>query len=654
MAARASAPFGMSLKQTQQIGRYHVMDRIAYGGMAEIFRAKTYDHEGSERIVVIKKVLAHLAEDDEFIDMLVDEAKIAGTLEHPNIAQVFEFGQVEDGYFIAMEYVDGKDVRSLLDKCRTERRRLSVENCVYIMSQALRGLHAAHAATDAEGKPYSIVHRDVSPSNVLCGYNGEVKLIDFGIAKARMSRVRTKTGVIKGKVKYMSPEQAMGKELDPRSDVFSAGSVLYEMLTKVPPFQAPSEMDLIFRVREAEFTPPSKRNPRVPKELEKILTRAMARSRSRRYRSAAEFADDLTAFLYAVRPDYEPSEIARFLKRLYADEIERELRTLEEYVVGDASRQNVGVNLIADALPQNAPYKEFSPVPGPHEAATVIFDSERLPGLGLGMGQPGADGLPPQPPPDRGSGDPEDRSIHSRPTMILTADDLARMRPSRARTIHEEKTLAPSDRGAAAAAGALAGNAPQFPAVPRGLQALGPPAFSGVGGGGGVRAARPPGTPGPVISGRRISAEELQALPTRIGATPVADVVAALEEDDGPTTPQRRELVAGALFGKSGALRVDPTGGAAARSSPGPGNAAPPRAVDGSASIKSTLNRAAGARAGGSARPGAERPDAPRVRLVTPVINLDDQLDELEVTDGEAESLELADDDLVEEDGADE
>src|SRR5262245_7425461 len=124
----------MALKQTHQIGRYHVMDRIAYGGMAEIFRAKTYD-EQNERIVVIKKVLAHLAEDDEFIDMLVDEAKIAGTLEHPNIAQVFEFGQVEDGYFIAMEYVDGKDVRSLLDKCRAERRRLSVENCVYVMSQ---------------------------------------------------------------------------------------------------------------------------------------------------------------------------------------------------------------------------------------------------------------------------------------------------------------------------------------------------------------------------------------------------------------------------------------------------------------------------------------------------------------------------------------
>jgi len=497
----------MSLKQTQQIGRYHVMDRIAYGGMAEIFRAKTYDHEGSERIVVIKKVLAHLAEDDEFIDMLVDEAKIAGTLEHPNIAQVFEFGQVEDGYFIAMEYVDGKDVRSLLDKCRTERRRLSVENCVYIMSQALRGLHAAHSATDGEGKPYSIVHRDVSPSNVLCAYNGEVKLIDFGIAKARMSRVRTKTGVIKGKVKYMSPEQAMGKELDPRSDVFSAGSVLYEMLTKVPPFQAPSEMDLIFRVREAEYTPPSKRNPRVPKELEKILTRAMARSRSRRYRSAAEFADDLTAFLYAVRPDYEPSEIARFLKRLYADDIERELRALEEYVVGDASRQNVGVNLIADALPQNAPYKEFSPVPGPHEAATVIFDSERMPGLGLGLrpaARPGSDdGLPPQPPLDRGSGDPGERSIHSRPTMILTAEDLARLRPSKAPTIHEERTLAPGERGAAAGGGggggggsggggAAGGDAPQFPAVPRGLQALGPPALSGGPGaaGAGGRAAR--------------------------------------------------------------------------------------------------------------------------------------------------------------------
>ncbi|HUH03975.1 MAG TPA: serine/threonine-protein kinase, partial [Kofleriaceae bacterium] len=198
------------MRRAQQLGRYHLLDRIAFGGMAEIYRAKTFDSHGHAHLVAVKRVLAHLAEDDDFIQMLVDEAKIAGLLRHPNIARVYEFARAHGEYFIAMEHVDGKDMRSILERCRQQKRPMPAQHVAYIGSEVATALHAAHTAVDNRGRPLRIVHRDVSPSNVICSYTGEVKLCDFGIAKATLSKVNTKTGVIKGKVKYMSPEQALG------------------------------------------------------------------------------------------------------------------------------------------------------------------------------------------------------------------------------------------------------------------------------------------------------------------------------------------------------------------------------------------------------------------------------------------------------------
>jgi serine/threonine-protein kinase len=348
--------------RAQQLGRYHLLDRIAFGGMAEIFRAKTFDTDGHAHLVAVKKILGHLAVDDDFIQMLVDEHKIASLLEHKNIARVYELARANDEYYIAMEYVDGKDVRTLIEKHRTAGRAVPVHHAAYIAAETARALAAAHAVCDETGERLSLVHRDVSPSNIICSYAGEVKLCDFGIAKATVSRTTTKTGVIKGKVKYMSPEQALGRKLDGRSDIFSLGSVLYEMLTRSPPFQATNEMELILKVRDAKYVPVTSLEPSVPPALSAIVDRALTRQREGRFQSGDDMAAALRGFLLEHSPSYTRSTLGRSLRRLFEKEIERELRLLEEYVVGRPVA-DVGVNLLADALGPRAAYTQFSPEP---------------------------------------------------------------------------------------------------------------------------------------------------------------------------------------------------------------------------------------------------------------------------------------------------
>ena len=345
-----------------QVGRYFLLDRIAIGGMAEIYRAKTFDSMGHEHMVAIKRVLRHLAEDDDFLQMLVDEAKIAIHLDHECIAKVFEFVRVGDDYFIAMEYVDGKDARTVLERLRELEGWLAPEHCAYIVKCILEALNEAHHKRDGAGVPLNIVHRDISPSNILVSYDGRVKLCDFGIAKATLSRIQTRTGVIKGKVKYMSPEQAMGRKLDGRSDMFSAGAVLYEMITKQPPFMAENEMELVFKVRDAKYTKPSRINPRTPPELERIVRKAMSRSRNSRYQTSLEFAAELHAFVYQQAPDYTPGRLGRVLRKLFAEDIDKDLRLLEEFVVGHVDPNAVGDNLLAEVLGEGAAYTKFTPI----------------------------------------------------------------------------------------------------------------------------------------------------------------------------------------------------------------------------------------------------------------------------------------------------
>jgi len=458
------------VRRAQQLGRYHLLDRIAFGGMAEIYRAKTFDAQGTPHLVAVKRVLAHLAEDDDFIQMLVDEAKIASVLRHGNIARVYEFARAHGEYFIAMEHVDGKDMRTVLERCRAKKKPIPPEHAAYIAAEVGAALHAAHSAVDSRGRPLRIIHRDVSPSNIICSYAGEVKLCDFGIAKATLSRVTTKTGVIKGKVKYMSPEQALGRKLDHRSDVFSLGSCLYEMLTRIPPFTATNEMDLLIKVRDAKYRPVTELQPGIPPELEAITDKCLTRSRANRYQTAAEAEGDLRAFLRKFMPNYSRSHLGRFIRKMFAQEIERELRMLEEYVMADDVSEDVGESMMQrddDFEPPEVPFQpkptsvsiaaigtgtnggdsrvtdfssdsNFTTMPKVdaqdiHGANTVILEDRgrRAPPRPPPPGRRVARTQPPPPPPaaKKSRIEPDfDEDLHAAPTMII---DIGRMRQRR-------------------------------------------------------------------------------------------------------------------------------------------------------------------------------------------------------------------------------
>ncbi len=398
----------------QQLGRYQLLDRLAFGGMAEIFRAKTFDSQGNVHLVAVKKVLNHLITDDEFIKMLVDEAKVSAQLRHDNIARVYEFAHADDEYFLAMEYVDGKDVRTLLERHRLKKKPIPPDHVAWIIAEVATALYCAHTQHDQNDRPLEIVHRDVSPSNVLCSYNGEVKLCDFGIAKATLTRVQTKTGVIKGKVKYMSPEQAMGRKLDGRSDLFSLGSVMYEMLTLQAPFTAPTEVELIFAVRDAVKRDVTEVVKEIPAELSQILNKLMSRSRSQRYQSGEELADELRLFLEGFHPGYKRSHFGRFMRKLFEEDIERELRLLEEYVIDDtADPSEVGENLIADALGDDAIYTKFT--------AASAAEGTRLGSKSSKVRRRGGD-------------------LHAEPTRIFDPDHQSRLRELETRILDTSRS----------------------------------------------------------------------------------------------------------------------------------------------------------------------------------------------------------------------
>ena len=303
----------------RQFGPYRLIRQIAVGGMAEIHLAKTAGIAGFEKYVALKMIHPNFAEDDQFIQMLVDEAKIAVQLTHGNIAQTFDLGRVGETYYITMEYVDGADLYKILRRASEQDLEMPLDVCAFIGKEISSALDHAHRKRDHTGKSLGIVHRDVSPQNVLVSYSGEVKLVDFGIAKATMKARQTAVGVIKGKYYYMSPEQAWGDPIDHRSDIFSAGIVLYEMITGQMLYLEEDLHKLLEMARSAEIAPPSKLRRGVPPQLERIVMHALAKQPGERYQNAGDFATDLERFLHAYSPVFTASKLSSLLRQVVGD-----------------------------------------------------------------------------------------------------------------------------------------------------------------------------------------------------------------------------------------------------------------------------------------------------------------------------------------------
>ncbi|WP_395832519.1 serine/threonine protein kinase [Archangium violaceum] len=319
--------------RVETFGRYELLRKLATGGMGQLFLARQKGPVGFQKLLVVKRLLPHLSEDQEFIQMFLDEARIAGLLNHPNIAQIYELGDVDGVLYIAMEYVQGEAVSQVNARANHRKGGLPLGLKCRIIADAAAGLDHAHQARTPSGRRLGLIHRDVSPQNVLVGFNGNVKLIDFGVAKAAGKLSQTIVGTIKGKHAYMSPEQARGEELDARSDVYGLGIVFYELLTSQRLFKRESDMATLKAVVGARVALPSEAVPGIPKTLDAVVMKALARKREERFQSAGEFQLALEDFLLAERLPGTPAHLTAFMKDLYATELEEERFASEPTVI---------------------------------------------------------------------------------------------------------------------------------------------------------------------------------------------------------------------------------------------------------------------------------------------------------------------------------
>jgi serine/threonine protein kinase/Tfp pilus assembly protein PilF len=314
----------MPPNQPIRFGKYLLLKKQASGGMAHLYRAKIIGVQGFEKFVAIKQILPHLAEEEELVNSFIHEAKLAALLNHQNIVQIYDFGHLDGTYFITMEYLFGKDLRLVFNKLRESGQRIPIEHVLFIASRVFAGLDYAHFLKDFQGKPLEIIHRDISPQNIIITYDGDVKIVDFGIAKAANQSAMTQVGMIKGKVAYMSPEQATGRPIDHRSDIFSGGILLYEMITGNRMFKGEDSIQILAKVRDADFAPLRSVRSDLPEKLYAILDRALAKDPENRYSSAGEMQADLEEclFLLSMRP--AARGLAEFMKELFKTEIAAE------------------------------------------------------------------------------------------------------------------------------------------------------------------------------------------------------------------------------------------------------------------------------------------------------------------------------------------
>lgn len=379
----------MSLFTPQRFGRYLLIEKIATGGMAEVFKAKSYGVEGFEKLLVIKRILPHLSCNPRFVSMFITEAKIAVSLSHVNIGQVFHLGREGDDYFISMEYIHGRDLMHVIRECRRQQKQVPLPLAIFIAAEVARGLDYAHRTPDAAGNPLRIIHRDISSHNIILSFEGEVKIVDFGIAQlADQLTNEDQQHQMAGKATYMSPEQALAQQVDTRSDLFSLGSVLYELVTGQRLYQGQSLNEKLDQARAARFNSPRMYRPDLPEGLEAVLLRMLSREASQRHPTASDLYEDLTQILFESHARVTAQDVRAFMQDLFAEEIRQDAthRKLQEAVESldrlgryaeDLTRSfgshesfssgeaNPSAHLVAPRLPEPAPAPAEVTAPGP-------------------------------------------------------------------------------------------------------------------------------------------------------------------------------------------------------------------------------------------------------------------------------------------------
>jgi len=350
-------------------GKYYMLGLIARGGMAEVYRARP--RKDSSKLLAIKCMRPQLAREARFVDMFIREGKLALMLRHTSIVGTTDVGRIEGRYFIAMDYIGGKDLTQVLRRCQEENKRIPVPHAVFIAARIAEGLDYAHRLAGDDGRPLNIVNRDVSPSNVRISYDGEVKLLDFGIAQALM-KFTSEIGVLKGKFSYMSPEQIRGMPVDARTDIFSAGIILHEMLTTEKLFRGDTEFALMEKVRKAEVPPPSKFNRRVPEALDRIVLRALARDLPDRYQSAKELGDDLDQFMSQYR--FQPTEMQEFVRSLFRADYGKEAEEIQACRRASIDQEPEEISIESGAIQIDAtqPLETPNPMPSPSLPSNML------------------------------------------------------------------------------------------------------------------------------------------------------------------------------------------------------------------------------------------------------------------------------------------
>lgn len=303
------------------VDRYELLRKIATGGMAELYLAKQTGLEGFEKVIAIKKILTHLAEDAEFVGMFLDEARIAAKLSHPNIVQIYDLGYDSESHYIAMEYVAGRNVQHIIEKEAKKNKRIPIEHVCRIMAGVCDGLYYAHSRKDYDNKPLNIVHRDISPQNILVSFSGGVKVVDFGIAKASTQLAQTRAGVLKGKYSYMSPEQVRGQKIDHRSDIFALGLVMYEMLTGIRAFEKDNSLKTLKAIVYDKPLNPREINPEIPIELVKLLAKALEKNPDKRYQNAQDMQLALEDYLENSPKKSNNVRLSRYMYDIFDDEL---------------------------------------------------------------------------------------------------------------------------------------------------------------------------------------------------------------------------------------------------------------------------------------------------------------------------------------------